>query len=214
MKALIDRPDVRLLDLPGTYSLAAHSPDETVARDVLLGRLADTPRPDAVLIVMDAANLERNLYLATQVLDLCIPAVLACNMMDSVRHAGQELDINALSAALGVPVVGTVGSTGEGLDALRAALLRLQQTRADRPCTCIWARRWRATEAVEAELHRVAAELRSASSEQAVQARVWPPCCWPSPRTAVGRACRPESLPRWTRPRPPSSGPASMPPAS
>ena len=163
--SLSSRPDVRLLDLPGTYSLAAHSPDEIVARDVLLGRVADTPRPDAVLIVLDAANLERNLYLATQILDLCIPAVLACNMMDSVRKAGQELDLNALSAALGVPVIGTVGSTGEGIDALRRALLQLQQAGAERPCTCIWARRWRATETVETELHRVAADLRAASRE-------------------------------------------------
>ncbi len=71
---------VRILDLPGTYSLTAHSPDEEVARDVLLGLLDDTPKPDAVLVVIDAGNLERNLYLATQIIELGLPTLVACNL--------------------------------------------------------------------------------------------------------------------------------------
>ncbi|MDF2440884.1 MAG: ferrous iron transport protein, partial [Abditibacteriota bacterium] len=71
-----------VLDLPGTYSLAPKSPDEEIARDVLLGLRADTPIPDIVVIVVDASNLERNLYLATQVLELRIPCVIALNMSD------------------------------------------------------------------------------------------------------------------------------------
>src|SRR5436190_17869613 len=81
-------PGVVLLDLPGTYSLAARSPDEAVAADVLLGRRADTPRPDAVVIVADASNLERNLYLASQVIETGVPAVVPLNMMDTARARG------------------------------------------------------------------------------------------------------------------------------
>jgi ferrous iron transport protein B len=73
---------MQLLDLPGCYSLQARSPDEAVARDILLGRQADTPRPDAVLAVLDATNLERNLYLLSQLLELELPVFLGLNMLD------------------------------------------------------------------------------------------------------------------------------------
>ena len=117
--------DIRLLDLPGTYSLVPHSPDEAVTRDVLLGRMPDTDPPDAVLIVADAGNLERNLYLATQVLDLGIPAVVACNMCDTLERDGQSLDAGRLAERLGVPVVATVGNTGRGVPELRQAIERI-----------------------------------------------------------------------------------------
>ncbi len=117
--------DIRLLDLPGTYSLVPHSPDEAVTRDVLLGRMPDTDPPDAVLIVADAGNLERNLYLATQVLDLGIPAVVACNMCDTLERDGQSLDAGRLADRLGVPVVATVGNTGRGVPELRQAIERI-----------------------------------------------------------------------------------------
>src|SRR5262245_55583513 len=100
--------DVMLLDLPGTYSLSARSPDEEVARDVLLGRIGPDTRPDGVLIVLDASNLDRNLYLASQILDFGVPAVIACNMVDIARRRGVSVDCPALSDALGVPVVPTV----------------------------------------------------------------------------------------------------------
>src|SRR5207253_528624 len=77
---------VTLLDLPGTYSLNARSPDEEVARDVLLG--LHPPKPELVLVVVDASNLERNLYLATQVLDLGLPTILCLNMVDVAQKVG------------------------------------------------------------------------------------------------------------------------------
>ena len=97
--------EAAILDLPGTYSLSPKSLDEEVARDVLLGLRPDTPVPDAVVIVVDASNLERNLYFATQVLDLGIPAVIALNMGDVAAAAGKSVDVHQLSQELGVPVV-------------------------------------------------------------------------------------------------------------
>ena len=114
--------EVSILDLPGTYSLAPKSPDEEVARDVLLGLRADTPAPDAVLLVVDASNLERNLYLATQVLELGLPCVLALNMVDVARQAGREISSTQLSRDLGCPVVPIVALKGEGLDELKRVL--------------------------------------------------------------------------------------------
>ena len=115
--------EVLLLDLPGTYSLSPKSPDEEVARDVLLGLRQDTPPPDAVVIVIDASNLERNLYLATQVLELGIPAVIALNMNDVAQGAGKSVDAHQLSLELGAPVVSLVAVKGEGVPQLKATLL-------------------------------------------------------------------------------------------
>ena len=81
-----------LVDLPGAYSLAAHSPDELVSSDVLLGRIDDISRPNAVLIVIDAANLRRNLFMATQIMELGIPVVIALNMIDRLRRGTQRRD--------------------------------------------------------------------------------------------------------------------------
>ena len=123
---LTDVPDAELLDLPGTYSLAARSPDEMVAVDVLLGRRADTRRPDAVVVVVDASNLERNLYLATQVLEAGVPAIVALNMSDTAAARGIRIDVAALSSRLGVPVVSLIGHRREGVAELAAAIaLRL-----------------------------------------------------------------------------------------
>ena len=77
---------LRLIDLPGAYSLNARSPDEAVLRDVLLGRQPGTPRPDRVVCIIDASNLERHLYLVTQVLELGLPTVLVLNMIDVVAE--------------------------------------------------------------------------------------------------------------------------------
>src|SRR5262245_21918848 len=114
-----------LVDLPGIYSLSARSPDEIVARDALLGRMAGVPPVDAVLVVLDASNLERNLYLATQIIELGLPVVIACNMMDLVLARGERIDIGALALHLGARVVGTVGIQRAGLDELRGAICSL-----------------------------------------------------------------------------------------
>ncbi len=113
-----DHP-IQLLDLPGTYSLSPQSLDEQIARDVLFQKLVDVPVPDVVILVVDASNLQRNLYYATQVIELGHPAILALNMMDVARTNGHEIDVEALSKALGIPVVPMVASSGEGLETLK-----------------------------------------------------------------------------------------------
>jgi len=111
-----------LLDLPGSYSLQVRSPDEAVARDVLLGRRDDTPRPDAIICVVDASNIERNLYLAAQLLELGIPVVVALNMVDVAEQAGTHIDLAALREKLGVPVIPMVATKGTGFIELKQAI--------------------------------------------------------------------------------------------
>ncbi len=111
-----------LLDLPGSYSLQVRSPDEAVARDVLLGRREDTPRPDVIICVVDASNIERNLYLVAQLLELGIPVVLALNMVDVAEQNGTVIDLPALREKLGVPVVPMVATKGTGFVELKQAL--------------------------------------------------------------------------------------------
>lgn len=114
---------VALVDLPGTYSLSPRSLDELVSVDVLLGRQADVGRPDAVLCIVDAANLERNLYLVSQVLDVGLPVVLCLNMTDVAATRGITIDTAALEKKLGVPVVTTEAHRRRGLEKLQAALV-------------------------------------------------------------------------------------------
>jgi ferrous iron transport protein B len=121
--AEIDGRQFELIDLPGTYSLAPRSPDEMVAVDVLLGRQEGSATPHAVLCIVDASNLERNLYLVSQVLELGLPTVLALNMVDLAESRGLTLDVARLSNQLGVPVVPIQAHRRRGLDALRSALL-------------------------------------------------------------------------------------------
>jgi ferrous iron transport protein B len=105
-----------LIDLPGTYSLTPTAEDEAVAFRSLTG--AELSRPDAVLLVLDASNLARNLYLALQVFELGLPCVIALNMMDLANQAGVAVDPEQLEKALGMPVIPTVARTGEGLEAV------------------------------------------------------------------------------------------------
>ena len=115
---------LRLIDLPGAYSLNARSPDEAVLRDVLLGRRPDTPRPDRVVCVVDSANLERNLYMVSQVLELGLPTILVLNMIDVAVQREWRIDAAKLSELLGVVVVQTQAVTGQGLIELKLALSR------------------------------------------------------------------------------------------
>lgn len=123
-------PDRRItvLDLPGAYSLSPQSLDERIARDALLQRLPEVPAPDAVVVVVDASNLQRNLFYATQVIELGHPTVVALNMMDVARENGFHIDVPALQQQLGVPVLPMVASTGEGLEALRDLLKNLPES--------------------------------------------------------------------------------------
>ena len=113
---------IDLIDVPGTYSLNPRSLDEEVAYRVLIGAIDDTRRPDLVVCIVDASNLERNLYLASQVMDLGIPTIIALNMMDAAADEGLEIDAAALAAELAVPVVPLTAAKGHGIEALRAAL--------------------------------------------------------------------------------------------
>ena len=101
----LDQGEVTLIDLPGAYSLAAHSPDEMVSADVLLGRIEDVPLPSAILVVVDSTNLRRNLFMATQILELNLPVVVALNMIDLATKRGISIDSERLSNELKVPVV-------------------------------------------------------------------------------------------------------------
>jgi ferrous iron transport protein B len=111
-----------LIDLPGTYSLAARSPDEMVAVDVILGQEPGEARPDVVVSIVDASNLDRNLYLTTQVMELGVPVVLAVNMMDIAEGQGVRIDCPGLEKRLGVRVVPIQANKGKGLDRLREAI--------------------------------------------------------------------------------------------
>ncbi len=113
---------LRLLDLPGTYSLHPRSPDERVTCDVLAGRARGEKRPDLVVCVLDATNLRRTLRLVLAVKRLQLPCVVVLNMADLAAKRGIEVNTEELSAALGVPVVRTVATRGEGIDALKALL--------------------------------------------------------------------------------------------
>ncbi len=104
---------IKVVDLPGIYSLTAYSVEEIVARDFILEE-----HPDVVVDIIDASNLERNLYLAVQLIELNIPLVFAMNMVDMARARGIIIDFQQLSRLLGVPIVETVGTRGQGIDLL------------------------------------------------------------------------------------------------
>lgn len=104
--------DVEIVDLPGVYSLSPYTIEEVVTRDFMIN-----DKPDAVINIVDASNIERNLYLTTQILELGIPTVVALNMMDIVEKNGDKIDINKLSKILGCPVVETSALKGNGVKA-------------------------------------------------------------------------------------------------
>jgi len=113
---LPDGRAVRIIDLPGVYSLNARSEDEQVAYDVLTGRREDTPKPEAILLVLDSTNLQRHLMLAAPILSLGVPTLIILNMADDLRKRGGRLDLKALAAQLGAPVALVSARQGEGLD--------------------------------------------------------------------------------------------------
>ena len=110
----------RLVDLPGTYSLSAYSPEELYVRKHIIEET-----PDVIINVVDAGNLERNLYLTTQLIDMNVRMVVALNMYDALQHSGNKLNYHKLSELLGVPMVPTVSRTGEGIDNLFHVIIGL-----------------------------------------------------------------------------------------
>jgi ferrous iron transport protein B len=119
---LLDDHSCQLIDVPGTYALAAHSPDEMIAVDVLLGRVQDLAAPDLILTVLDASNLRRNLFLLSQILEIGKPVVVALTMGDLAERKGIAIDPASLQEQLGVPVVPVIASSGKGIPELRTAL--------------------------------------------------------------------------------------------
>lgn len=147
---------LQVVDLPGTYSLTAYSIEEIVARNFLVDE-----RPDLVVDVIDTSNLQRNLYLATQLMELDLPVVLAANMLDVARRRGSSFDLEALSRVLGVPVVGLEGHRGRGVENLRKAIARqLGGPSVPRPVL-------RFDEAVEAAVERIVARIEADGRGQA-----------------------------------------------
>jgi len=114
---------IQVLDLPGTYSLSPNSLDEQISRDVLLNRLPELPPPDLIVVVVDASNLQRNLYYATQVVELGHPTIIALNMVDVAEANGHHIDAPKLSESLGVPVMPIVASNGTGLPELKREII-------------------------------------------------------------------------------------------
>jgi ferrous iron transport protein B len=123
--ALPDGRPIELVDLPGTYSLDPASPDEAVTRDVIFGRQAGERQPAALVVVVDASNLDNHLRFVLQLLALGLPVVVALNMIDLARRDGLEIDPAVLAEELGVPVISTVAVRRRGLDELKAALSNL-----------------------------------------------------------------------------------------
>lgn len=148
---LVGTDGVEVVDLPGTYSLSPKSLDERVAYDVLVGRMPGEAVPDLVVCVVDATNLERNLYLVTQIQDLGLPVVVALNMMDAAKEAGLEIDVSGLAERLGTPVIPITARNDEGLDALHAALKQIPDIAATSP--------WELMSAVEEPVAQLTAQL-------------------------------------------------------
>lgn len=110
--------EITIVDLPGTYSLTPHSIDERIARDFIIKE-----KPDKIIVIVDSSNLERNLYLVTQLLELEVPTIVVLNMMDRVRDKKIKIDTQKLSRILGVPVIETVATKGEGMPELKEAII-------------------------------------------------------------------------------------------
>jgi ferrous iron transport protein B len=148
-----DAAPARLIDLPGLYSLDAASIDEEIARDVITGRMAGMPAPDVIVAVVDSTNLERNLYLVTQLLETGRPVVVALTMFDLAERAKLEIDTEALGASLGVRVVPVTAKQRRGLEELARAVHETVGTGAS-------AARWPLSRAAEDEVCALAgAEL-------------------------------------------------------
>lgn len=121
---MLGRKDCSVVDLPGIYSLRPYTQEEIVSRDFILNN-----KPDGIINIADATNIERNLYLTLQLLELRIPTVLALNMMDEVRANGGSVDVQKLSAALGVPVVPISAVKGEGVSELADKAVEVARSR-------------------------------------------------------------------------------------
>ncbi|HUP81418.1 MAG TPA: ferrous iron transport protein B, partial [Pirellula sp.] len=124
---------IDVIDLPGTYSLAARSADEAVAVNVLSGELPQQARPEVAIIILDAANVERNLYLFSQIYELGLPVIAVMNMWDRLNSEGLTVNADLLSQRLGVPVVCTSANKRQGIDQLKKAIEQTLRSPAPKP---------------------------------------------------------------------------------
>ncbi|MGC8743083.1 MAG: ferrous iron transport protein B [Verrucomicrobiia bacterium] len=156
--------EIMILDLPGTYSFSPKSLDEQVARDVLFNRLEEIPSISAVVIVIDASNLQRNLYYATQVIELGYPVIIALNMMDVAAENGQFVNIDKLHHSLDATVIPLVASRKEGITALRQAII---EQVSEAPSPAIQERQLfcELPDFYKAEIERIAELLKAANPE-------------------------------------------------
>ncbi|MSP64275.1 MAG: ferrous iron transport protein B [Ignavibacteria bacterium] len=122
---LKDNIEINLIDLPGSYSLFANSPDEEISSKVLLGLVEETPKPDLVLCVIDATNIERNLYLVSQIIDLRLPVILVLNMIDIATQENIKINKNKLSALLDLPIIETVAPKYIGIEELKNEITKV-----------------------------------------------------------------------------------------
>jgi ferrous iron transport protein B len=113
---------IRVVDLPGVYGLTAYAPDEVIARNFIVDQ-----KPDAVVDIVDASNLERNLYLAVQILEMGAPLIIALNMMDMAESKGYYIDIKALAQEIGAPIVPMIASHNKGTDELIKEIIRIAE---------------------------------------------------------------------------------------
>ncbi len=111
--AIRDEKDCTVVDLPGIYSIRPYTPEEIVSRDFIMNQ-----KPDGIINIVDATNIERNLYLTLQLMEMRMPMVLALNMMDEVRANGGSIDVRKRSQALGIPVIPITAAKGEGVSEL------------------------------------------------------------------------------------------------
>lgn len=119
---------VEVVDLPGTYSLAARSADEAVSVEVLAGEMPGVAKPNAIVVILDSVHLERNLYLLSQVLELGLPTIVALNMWDRIVAEGVRISPDKLSESLGVPVVCTSAAKRVGIDTLKLQILEVLES--------------------------------------------------------------------------------------
>ncbi len=177
-RARIGERQIVIVDLPGLYSLESSSPEEKVASDALHGRLEDHPAPDAALVVVDATNLERNLFLVSQVLELDCPVVVALNMMDMAKRDGIHIDVTTLREELGCPVIPISARSGSGIVALKNQIHQLVTGKngsvinhAKPACAlgcsgCPYQARYEWTEQISTRVMDAAAARRSARTEK------------------------------------------------
>jgi len=160
---LIGAEDVEIIDLPGSYSLNPKSLDEQIAYEAITSNLPDEADPDVIICVIDATNLERNLYLASQILDMGLPTIVVLNMMDEVAESGLVIDTRKLEEELGARVIAMVATRKEGLSDLLESLAHAERTSV-KP-------RWTLKPEIASEVNRLAEKLGQTHGELPEQRR-------------------------------------------